>query len=299
MQNRNDIYKELLEISELIAETDKKASLYEVPSNYFESFADTVMFKIKNAGALSAEHEIASLSPVVASIDKKKSIYDVPENYFENFPEKILGRIKAEHAKDVSEELSMLSPLLSKAGKKNPYTVPEDFFNELSENMISGMKAVSFVKDELETLHPLMSDLRNKNTYTVPDGYFDQLPQMILHRVKKQEPAKVVSLKQNKSWLKYAVAAAVTGVVFTIGILTFNNKPVAEDPATSLAKISDQEISNYLDNHDNPLAETSNNSTATADFNDNDVSDLLGSVPDNELEQYATDHTGPKELITN
>ncbi|MBS1599757.1 MAG: hypothetical protein JST75_16140 [Bacteroidetes bacterium] len=282
-----------------MTEMDNKNSLYEVPVNYFESFADTVMNRIKNADAVLLENEAAIISPIFSGIDKKKSIYSIPENYFDGLPEKILARIKALSSSDASEELAILSPLLSKADKKNPYKAPEGFFSELSENLVSGMKAISFVSHELETLHPLMNDLKNKNTYSVPEEYFNQLPEAILQKIKNQQPARIVSFRKRTAWMKYAVAAAVTGIIFTVGILTFNNKVSTEDPTTGLSKISDQEISNYIDNHDNPLAETANNSTASADFNDNDVSDLLSSVPDNELEQYASNHTSPKDLITN
>ena len=301
MQNRNDIFNELLGISRLMTEINSKNNLYEVPAGYFESFADTVMNRIKTTDSNPAKNETESLSPVISGIDKKKSLYNVPENYFETFPEKILARIKAEQAKDASEELAMLSPLLSKAGKKTPFATPEGYFNELSDNLVSGAKAISFVKDELETVHPLMSDLKNKSTYTVPEEYFNHLADTILHKAKNQQPAKIVSFKKVKTFLKYSVAAAVTGMVITIGLLTFNTKTTVEDPATGLLKISDQEITNYIDNHNSPLAEAANNNTATAslDFNDNDVSELLGDVPDNELEAYANDHTGPKELITN
>lgn len=298
MQNKNDIYKELLEISQLMAATDNKNNLYQVPANYFESFSDMLMLRIKGVATESAGTEIGLLSSIISSIDKKKSIYQVPENYFENFPEKILAKIKSEAAQDASEELAMLSPLLSKSGKKNPYTIPEGFFNELSDNLVSEVKAVSFVQDELENINPLLSDLKKKETYEVPQGYFNQLPEAILLKIKNQQTAKIVEFKKGISWLKYAVAAAITGIIFTIGILTFNNKTGVEEPTAGLSNVSDQEITNYLDNHDNPLADP-NTSTATLELNDNDVSELLGNVPDNELEQYASDHAGPKDLITN
>jgi len=298
MQNRNDIYKELLEISQLMAETDNKNNLYQVPANYFESFSDMLMLRIKNATSESAGTEMAFLSSIISGIDKKKSIYEVPENYFENFPVKILAKVKAEVAQDASEELAMLSPLLSKASKKNPYTIPEGFFSELSDNLVSEVKAISFVQDELENINPLLTDLKTKETYEVPEGYFNQFPEAILFKIKNQQPAKIVEFKKGISWMKYAVAAAVAGIIFTIGILTFNNKTGVEESTAGLSSVSDQEITNYLDNHDNPLSEP-NTSTATLELNDNDVSELLGNVPDNELEQYASDHTGPKDLITN
>ena len=69
MQNRNDIFNELLEISRLMAETDNKNKLYEVPVDYFESFADSVIFRIKNVAAGSVKDEMGMLSPIIAGID--------------------------------------------------------------------------------------------------------------------------------------------------------------------------------------------------------------------------------------
>src|SRR5882672_10209255 len=102
MQNRNDIFNELLEISRLMTEINSKNNLYEVPAGYFESFADAVMNRIKTTDSSPAKNEMALISPVIAGIDKKKFLYNISESYFETFPEKILARIKAEEAKDAS-----------------------------------------------------------------------------------------------------------------------------------------------------------------------------------------------------
>ncbi len=282
-----------------MTEMDNKKNLYEVPENYFESLADVVLFRIKNADRLSAEKEIASLSPIVSEIDNRNRVYNIPEDYFESFAEKLLVKIKSAQTSDASEELAMLSPLLSKASKKNPYTAPDGFFNELPGNLVAGMKAGSFMQDETETTHPFLADVKDKTTYTAPDGYFDLLPEAILAKIKTQAPAKIISLKKNRPWIRYAIAAAVTGIIFTVGMLTFNNNNQSiEEPTAGLTKISDQEMTNYLNNHTNALEETSDNSTANADFNDSDETDLLGSVPDNELQEYATVHSGAK-TITN
>src|SRR5882724_4557805 len=235
MQNKNDIFNELLGISRLMTEINSKNDLYEVPANYFESFAGSVMSRIKTMDSGPVKNETEMLPPIISGIDKKKLPYNVPENYFETFPEKILAEIKTEQAKDASEELAILSPLLSKADKKIPFVAPEGYFNDLSENLVTGMKAITSGKDESENMHPLMSDLKNKSTYTIPVEYFNYLPDTILNKIKTQQPAKIVSFKTSRPWLRYAIAAAVTGVVLTIGLLTFNNK-TTDDPTTGLSK---------------------------------------------------------------
>jgi len=305
MQNRKDISNELLEISQLIAEIDAPKNPFEVPSGYFESLPDRIMEKLKTTYTGSVKNELEVLSPVISQIEKNNISHNIPENYFESFPEKLLSRIKADEATSASEELSILSPLLSQADKKNPFSTPSGYFNELSDNLVEGVKAIEFVKDELEQLSPLMGGLSKKNVYTVPGEYFDTLAENILQRIKhSQEKAKVISFRKNKPWLKYAIAAALTGVILTIGFFTFNNNKqnkTTEDPIAALSKVSDQEINNYLDNHDIPLNEIPNNNTPVLDFNENDITDLLADVSDNELEQYQydNDQTGAKDLITN
>jgi hypothetical protein len=87
--------------------------------------------------------------------------------------------------------------------------------------------------------------------------------------------------------VRYAAAACIVGM---IGIFTFNIKHNQNvDPITGLTTISDQAIANYLDSDDvhwapeNPSAME----TSTVNLTDNDIHDLLGSVPDAELEQYS------------
>ncbi len=248
---------------------------------------------------------MASLFPFLNQIDKKNVLSNVPENYFENFPEKVLSRIKAAETDNASEEIAILSPLLSKLDKKIPFSTPAGYFSELSDNLVGGMKAVDFVKDELENFSPVLRGIGNENVYKVPDGYFDHLAENILQKINQPQPgAKVISFKKRKSFMRYAVAAAVAGVILTIGVVNLNKPNITtttiDDPAIGLSKISDQEITNYLDNNDIPLAETNpGNTTAMLDFNENDIKDFLNDVPDNELLQYANDQDDSKDLIIN
>jgi hypothetical protein len=111
---------------------------------------------------------------------------------------------------------------------------------------------------------------------------------------------KLVSFPGRKTWLRYAVAAAVTGILLTAGYFMFNgsNQGIV-DPLNGLSKVSDQEIMNFLENQDLPLAEATSTSTAILDLSDNDVKDLLNEIPDGELQQYAAEHNIPKDLNSN
>ncbi len=107
--------------------------------------------------------------------------------------------------------------------------------------------------------------------------------------------------------MKYSAAAVTAGLILTMGWLGFHRPafaPAGNDVATNLvasnlSKVSDQEILNYLDNQNIQLAETAANSTATLEFNDADVKNILGNVPDAELDQYLEDNGGNKNPVTN
>ncbi len=87
--------------------------------------------------------------------------------------------------------------------------------------------------------------------------------------------------------VRYAAAACIVGM---IGITTFNlTHHQVIDPINGLTTVSDQDMANYLDiddvhwTPDNPT----DLQTSTVNLSDNDIHDLLSSVPDVELEQYS------------
>ncbi len=72
------------------------------------------------------------------------------------------------------------------------------------------------------------------------------------------------------------------------------------DLSKVLNKVSDQEIENYMDDHQaSILAEPVPSSTANLDINDSDVKTLLGDVPDGELKQYLDEHGRANDIATN
>jgi hypothetical protein len=260
-----------------------------------------------------------------------KNPYAVPQGYFEEFAGKLLARIKAGQSGDPREELSVLSPLLDRIDKKSPFQAPPDYFDNLTGNVLSGVRAIDFVNDELENVSPLMTGLRDKTVYQAPEGYFDDLSDRILAKLRLPAgQAPVISISAQAAviakasiipkgapnsasgarrfsaskWFRYPAAAIAIGLILTMGWLGLH-KPATpaggnELLAANLSKVSDQEILNYLENQNIPLAETMNNSTAAAvEFNDADVKNMLGNVPDEELNQYLEDNGGTKDPVTN
>jgi hypothetical protein len=309
MQSRNDILTELGQVSPFLAGIPFRKDLYPVPAGYFESFADLVVLRIKVGQDNSLLGEMGSFSPLASQVGKVM-LFDVPADYFARFPQEMMARIKASEAGSSTEELEILSPLLSGISRKTPFALPTGYFFELPDNLVVGMQAVEFVKEELEEMSPVLAGLKEKTTYQVPEGYFEALPAKILeHLPFRQQPAKLVAFPSfKKSWLKYAVAAGFIGLIVTLGLLQFNHEPARfEDPIASLTKVSDQEMTSYLDNQDIPLpksldSNTINSILATSgvnDINDADIQDLMGDVSDSELQQYAYEDLRPSDLKTN
>lgn len=209
-----------------------------------------------------------------------------------------------ESRNQILTELLEIAPFLGRAGGlRAPYIIPDGYFENFADLLIYRIRFESdgfgeinslSAPEEIAEISPLLAGLKNKNTYRVPVGYFEHLDTNI--RGSENVPPKLtVAPQSNKTKkisipmriVRYAAAACVVGM---IGIFTFNIKHNQNvDPITGLTTISDQAIANYLDSDDihwtpeNPSAME----TSTVNLTDNDIHDLLGGVPDVELEQYS------------
>jgi hypothetical protein len=294
----SSVKSEIESLSTLLGQVDKQISP-SIPSGYFENFAENLLDKIK-----AGEQEPAE-NPAILNGLQTQATFNIPEGYFENFAEKLMARINAEETVLHSEELENLSPILSKLGKSNPFSLPEGYFNKLSENVVSGAKAVDFVNNELENLSPLMNSLKEKKTYEVPAGYFDSFPNSVLSNLQKPAQAKVISIHRKTNWMRYAAAAMVVGIILTSTFFIFNNNnrtiaKVDEKQLTdSLHNVNDEDILNYMQSHNIAMPDGGGNTVASIDTNDEAANDLLADISDSELQQYASEHYGIKESLTN
>jgi hypothetical protein len=290
MQAKNEISEELRSLSTVIDAISRDMP-YGLPAGYFGDFPGLVLNKVQGISA----NRIMSAP------------FDIPQGYFEGLVGGIMARIKAGAGADLSgaflsgadipesaaAELDRLSPVLSRIGRTTPYRLPEGYFEELT---------------------PILAGLQHKSLYAVPEGYFDGLADKIVAKVnrpvdavaKGPAEAKVVSMGSRKSWWRYSAAAVVAALVLTIGWLRLHRSPLPGENiaktvnvADGLVKLSDQDLQNYLETDNVPLAETVTNSTATLDMDDIDVNGLLGDVPDGELKQYMEEHGGLKDNATN
>jgi len=140
-----------------------------------------------------------------------------------------------------------------------------------------------------EVLSTHLLNIKNKNVYEVPGGYFENLASEILTRVQKK-PAKVVFGNFRKNITRYASAAVVLAVI-AIGsyFLMPHEKPsVANneiiDLESSINKVSDAEIRNYVENNTVPIIEPNN--IISSDVKPEDMKEMLADVSDEDLRKY-------------
>ena len=205
---------------------------------------------------------------------------------------------------EILTELLEIAPFLGKAGVlKDPYAVPAGYFEDFADILIyrirfeaEGFEEINSIPapEEIAEISTLLAGLKNKNTYQVPVGYFESLNANV--QLTENVPSKLTAIplpgKTKKisvpmRIVRYAAAACIVGM---IGITTFNvTHHQVLDPINGLTTVSDQDMANYLDiddvhwTPDNPT----DLQTSTVDLSDNDIHDLLSSVPDVELEQYS------------
>lgn len=319
-----DISEELRSLSALVA-TISRETPYRAPEGYFLYFPTAVLERVQPD------------LPRVPGLNKPLT-FNVPDGYFEGFAQQVLRQIKAGGTgpstgtggkEALSADLDILPEVLLQAGRITPYSVPEGYFDGLS---------------------PILAVLKDKNPYLVPAGYFNGLAARInskmagqpeLNRsqvatetdpdsrrghvlrggaedVDTRPDTRVISLGKRMSWMKYAAAAVVAGLIVTVGWLRWHpstsstqRQLAAVAPSVTpaeivknLSKVSDAELQNYLVDQDTTLAQPVGNigngsAMATVDMDDSNLKTLLGDVSDGELKQYMDEHGGASDIATN
>jgi hypothetical protein len=208
--------------------------------------------------------------------DSNTFIYSVPEGYFDNLASAVLAKIKGEHPVTASEEISELSPLLAGLSKAMPFSIPDNYFQDLS--------AITDEKEESAVL----SYIGKTMPYEVPFDYFDNLSGEVLGKL-NPSTAKVIPMYRKK-WMKMAVAAAIVGIIAISGFFYFNKKGSisVSNPqwvATNIKNVSNTAIEEFIKTTDVTLTST-NTTTAQTKPKTADIKKLLQDVPDTELESF-------------
>ena len=191
------------------------------------------------------------------------------------------------------------APLLAAMDKKNPLTVPENYFNTLKENIIARclIEEARFNEEDefavpADYFDSLPSQIESRiseeniralapaDGFTVPEGYFTSLQQQILAKTKTvEDPVETVIKPIRSNWIKYAAAACFTVVLGSVLIFKSQNTGFE----SQLSSIPDQEIINYLQVHsdmsDTPMILESLAQTVN-------LSDRVDDLSEDELEEY-------------
>lgn len=230
--------------------------------------------------------ELQEVSPVLLTIPAEP-VYQVPPGFFASFPDEIMEQIRLNSLFD-----SASGPVFS---------VPEDYFDKLPEQVLLRVRS-EMISDELNETAPLLSTLSRKEMYTVPDAYFDKIDFMPGTR-KAVAEGKVITLRIARKWMQYAAAAVVTGILVTGAFLftddsmnyTETEKIEKADVSSALGKVSEQELENYLENHERLMA----TQLVIVPANEEDLKEVknnIREVSDEELNQYLNENGETMEI---
>lgn len=211
MNQQEHILNELHDLSPILAALPR-GNVFTVPEGYFEFLATDVLFTLQKQHA---------------------AFPAIPEGYFENFAGTVLSRIKAEAENDVVAETKQLSEMVAGIGKKNVYTVPAGYFENNEAGFLAQNESVA---QETARLSALVAGIGNGNVFNVPEGYFENL------QPATTAPAKLVNMGSRMRSFKYAVAAALTGIIGVSIILMFNKKPAEDGMQTAAVMQQAKEI---------------------------------------------------------
>jgi predicted DNA-binding protein len=193
---------------------------------------------------------------------------------------------------NISEELTSLSQHVAQLPKNTPFSVPFGYFNHFHDRLMVAIQNEA-PEQELLELSPLLNSLKNENPYSIPEGYFNKSNVEI---PRKQVP--VVGMHKLGSWVKYAAAACLVGILATVFIVSQNNGEtqlagLSKETDTLQNKVSHDAIAMYLEEMDNlSVAETTENeqldssTNLLVDMNSETIKEILQEIPDKDISLY-------------
>ena len=111
----------------------QKLNVFEVPSGYFDTLAESILENQKNQqSSFAPSHQIL--------------FNDIPENYFTNLASEIIDKIRLSGNLTASEEISHLSPILAGIKKTDFFEVPAGYFVSLSDSIYKRVNSSSAPK---------------------------------------------------------------------------------------------------------------------------------------------------------
>jgi hypothetical protein len=196
---------------------------------------------------------------------------------------------------DLDREWEKEAPTLAAMGRINPFSVPSDYFESLSNNLTSraliesarfeNEQEFSIPKGYFEQLEKQINEkiiIDNINEiapysgFSIPNDYFVNLGQSIERKIEQQRVVK----KRNifKSWISYSAAACISMIIGSVVYLNIKSDNITSD----LSNIPDQEIINYLQIH----STVNDNQYIIENLSDEGLQQVSNEISSQELEQY-------------
>lgn len=211
---------------------------FTVPENYF----------------VESAHTIRNLIAIEKLNNKSEPKVNLPINYFEDLKQRILEQTKLEgyqekpentwavpehYFTNLTEQLKASSRIDTITKDGQGFTVPKDYFNELSSTIACTLAEQRLKKQVSAT-----------SGFEVPEQYFSRTSERIKAKVFQSANANEVERPIKRlpvhKWFGYAAAACISFILAfgTYYALKQENVNYIEEPA--LSTISDDEIINYL-----------------------------------------------------
>jgi hypothetical protein len=165
---------------------------------------------------ITISEELKSTSLVLAELDRV-NVYTVPDGYFEGFAQSVISTLRPE-IKNINETMFPKPE------------VPAGYFESLSGKILQKIKAT----ESKEKLY--VDSLSKQNPFIVPENYFETLPRHILQAIQNKK-TKVISLPERSGFIRYAVAAMLTGAL-ALGVYKYSENPNSNHPVTAAVTAS-------------------------------------------------------------
>ena len=152
----------------------------------------------------------------------------------------------------------------------NPFKIPQGYFEGLSNEILGKVKAGNSshteIEKELSEVAPLLNSISKAPLYKVPQGFFETLTIN-----KDGKLAKVISFSSTRKFVRYAVAASIAGIMAVGGYFYLD-----ADKTTTYAqsgfnkqevnKLTDDEIIEYLNNNPSAIEVSFTNKKVETEF---------------------------------
>ncbi|MGV3509850.1 MAG: hypothetical protein ACO1N7_11220 [Sphingobacteriaceae bacterium] len=196
----------------------------------------------------------------------------------------------------MNENWQQEAPTLAAVERTNPFSVPDNYFEEMQEQIQSRITIDQFDGEHeffnipVNYFDSLTEKIISENAtkqlktegsevFSVPDNYFNELEKSILSNAGGQNHKEQIVRRIATSWLTYAAAACITAIV-SFGIYFNTQNSTVEH---QIAELPSEDIVEYLqlysDAGDAPLIIKGLN-------NETELSDFQLELSEQEIKQY-------------